>query len=552
MLWYADSRVRLPPWLLISWLVMALIGTRASVAQGQAATPRFAEIATLGSGLRVATHVESGTGAATVCSSFPAGLTRDAGYRGELSRAVAATVREGGRRSQGAEYTRLLESRGARSHVFLGADRVEFCTEVPSHELPLALWLEVGRAEPYAFTEQNFGERQRELSLGSAEDPFEEVARATRELAFPLLSPASERVSLETARRFHSLTYGLERAVLSLAGDFEPKAALAQIERTFGEGSVRGSAADSVVEAPPRQTSPRYLSLEDPSLVMPIHERAWVVPGAGAAERAALAVLGELLAGNSDSVLEEALIAPGLARSARTRLESRGAELLFSIVVEVAAARHETDLVTLLDQALLGLRSGPIRADQLERARKRLSLRRSFELESGLGQARWLAAQASGGLSVEPSEVVEAEARVTAAEVRRMIDQYLLETRRVVVELLPKEARDPFRVAPPRFHVVAEGEALARIAKREGISLDELLRLNGLDKKKKLQPGQKLKLPPAKPKKVHRVKKGDTLLGIAKRYGVSVDAIRRDNGLKKSSVLRAGADLTIPRGPDAK
>src|SRR5690349_11036107 len=70
VLWYAVSRVRLPSWLLISWLVLALIGTRASVARGQGTPPRFAEIATLGSGLRVATHVESGTGAATVCSSF--------------------------------------------------------------------------------------------------------------------------------------------------------------------------------------------------------------------------------------------------------------------------------------------------------------------------------------------------------------------------------------------------------------------------------------------------------------------------------------------------
>ena len=39
---------------------------------------------------------------------------------------------------------------------------------------------------------------------------------------------------------------------------------------------------------------------------------------------------------------------------------------------------------------------------------------------------------------------------------------------------------------------------------------------------------------------------------LSQRYGVSVDAIRRDNGLKKNSVLRAGVDLTIPRSPDAK
>ena len=73
------------------------------------------------------------------------------------------------------------------------------------------------------------------------------------------------------------------------------------------------------------------------------------------------------------------------------------------------------------------------------------------------------------------------------------------------------------------------------------------MRLNELDKKRTLRPGQKLRLPPGKPRKVHVVKKGETLLGISKRYGVSVDAIRRENRLGKSSVIRAGSSLTIPR-----
>jgi membrane-bound lytic murein transglycosylase D len=43
----------------------------------------------------------------------------------------------------------------------------------------------------------------------------------------------------------------------------------------------------------------------------------------------------------------------------------------------------------------------------------------------------------------------------------------------------------------------------------------------------------------------HRVKAGETLWGIAKRYGVSVAALRRANGLGKSSHLRIGQRLKI-------
>jgi peptidoglycan endopeptidase LytE len=44
---------------------------------------------------------------------------------------------------------------------------------------------------------------------------------------------------------------------------------------------------------------------------------------------------------------------------------------------------------------------------------------------------------------------------------------------------------------------------------------------------------------------IHRVKPGDTLASIGRRYGVSVDAIRGLNGLK-SDRIRAGSRLRIP------
>lgn len=47
--------------------------------------------------------------------------------------------------------------------------------------------------------------------------------------------------------------------------------------------------------------------------------------------------------------------------------------------------------------------------------------------------------------------------------------------------------------------------------------------------------------------RMHRVKAGDTLWGIAKRYGVSVAALRRANALGPSSHLRIGQRLKIPR-----
>lgn len=46
----------------------------------------------------------------------------------------------------------------------------------------------------------------------------------------------------------------------------------------------------------------------------------------------------------------------------------------------------------------------------------------------------------------------------------------------------------------------------------------------------------------------HRVRRGDTLSGIARRYGVSVSSLRAANRLGKSSLIRVGQTLRLPGG----
>jgi LysM repeat protein len=45
----------------------------------------------------------------------------------------------------------------------------------------------------------------------------------------------------------------------------------------------------------------------------------------------------------------------------------------------------------------------------------------------------------------------------------------------------------------------------------------------------------------------HRVKPGETLFHIARRYGASVERILQANGLRRSHLLRAGMTLLIPK-----
>ena len=112
------------------------------------------------------------------------------------------------------------------------------------------------------------------------------------------------------------------------------------------------------------------------------------------------------------------------------------------------------------------------------------------------------------------------------------------------------------------IHTVKKGETIYAIAKQYGISYKELIEYNKIQDASKILVGQKIKIPDrvsnpgtspkttGTPAQTYKVKKGDTLFGIAKTFSVPMDAIRRANGLTESSVLKEGALLQIPGSPE--
>lgn len=103
------------------------------------------------------------------------------------------------------------------------------------------------------------------------------------------------------------------------------------------------------------------------------------------------------------------------------------------------------------------------------------------------------------------------------------------------------------------YHKIRSGETLSTIAKKYHTTVTKLKELNGM-KNSNIRAGQSLKVPGAgntnsgtsgASNKSHKVKSGETIGAIASRYGVSVNSLKSINGLN-SNLIRIGQVLKIP------
>jgi membrane-bound lytic murein transglycosylase D len=192
---------------------------------------------------------------------------------------------------------------------------------------------------------------------------------------------------------------------------------------------------------------------------------------------------------------------------------------------------------------------------------------RSFRLRlAELAPSRW---QATGEHLVRRGDTLSQIAErygVGVSELRRMNRLATNDIRAGTRLLIPDhqglegdsgqgEDAAPTRPAPARqgdtYYRVRPGDNLWDIARRHGLDHRQLAAWNDLDRKDTLRPGQRLRLVAASDAVLespyaYRVRPGDSLSGIARRFGVTVKELRGRNDLTGDR-LQPGQVLSIPR-----
>ena len=161
--------------------------------------------------------------------------------------------------------------------------------------------------------------------------------------------------------------------------------------------------------------------------------------------------------------------------------------------------------------------------------------------------------------------VVEANPRVRGTRLRPG-QRVIVPTGGALSTSVARRMADPVEPAassPTGYHRVRRGETLSGLAAEYGVSVSQLRAWNALGAGDVVRSGRRLRVvapAPARPPvavravsaasaesaRIPRVRRGETLTSLARRYGVSIQALRDANGLSAGDALRAGATLRIP------
>jgi LysM repeat protein len=127
---------------------------------------------------------------------------------------------------------------------------------------------------------------------------------------------------------------------------------------------------------------------------------------------------------------------------------------------------------------------------------------------------------------------------------------FLLVSLVLAVSIAPISPLSPVANASGTVHIVRWGETLTSIAARYGVTVTALMQANHLRSVNYIYVGQRLVIPGATPPSTgtsyHIVRRGETLSSIASRYGVTVSALMAANGLRSPNFIWVGQRLRIP------
>ncbi len=246
------------------------------------------QITTLGNGLRVILSEDHSTPIVHVSVTYHVGSKNERAGRTGFAHLFEHMMFKGSKNVEPESHTSIIASVGGRSNAFTTEDETVFWQTLPSHYLPLALWLEADRMATLRVDDEAF-RREREVvkeerRMRVENQPYGRLSEIIFDHAFtthPYKHPTIgsmldlEAASIADVREFHQTFYVPENATVTIVGDFDAEQTLQMVNQYLARVPKAKRPVPRDLPKEPDQTKERRAVIEEawplPAVVVAYH-----------------------------------------------------------------------------------------------------------------------------------------------------------------------------------------------------------------------------------------------------------------------------------------
>ena len=327
----------------------------------------------------------------------------------------------------------------------------QYYETVPAHDLDIALHADADcmkqATDSAAEWTQERGAIEQEVARDLSDPSYKLITRMNGDMFArtpyahdPLgTKPSFDATTAEMLQSFHEKWYAPNNATLVIAGDVDPTATIATIEKLYGDIPRRALPPRPQVSLAPVKADSFTVPTDDPYIISIL---AFRMPGTDSPDYAAATILADVLASQRGAIY--GLVADGKALGAGFQMEEtyRKASMGMAYVVLPSngnpAAMDATIRKLLADDVAQGL------SPDLVAAAKRSEISSAeFNRNSIPGLANLWSEAVAGEGRTSPEQDVDAIRKVTVEDVNRVAKQYLVEQNAIVGTLQPQPSGAP-------------------------------------------------------------------------------------------------------------
>jgi len=414
----------------------------------------------LDNGLKVVLSQDMTTPVVTVAVYYNIGFRIEPRDRTGFAHLFEHMMFQGSQNLGKMEFIQLIQRNGG---VLNGSTRFDFTNYfeiVPTHKLETILWAEADRMRSLDITQENLTNQQgvvkNEVKVNVLNSPYggfpwldmPQYANENWYNAHNFYGDLDDldAASLDDVADFFQQYYAPNNAAVVIVGDFEYDAALALVEKHFGDIAPSSEEVALPDISEPRQEKEKRASRLDPLATKPGFAFAYHVPERLTPEWYAMGLLDQILLQGEDSLLYQSLVKnEGITSSVNGGINALLGNMLNykGPMLWLASFVHDSDvadkdIVAAIDGVIESVRNAPVDAETLSRAK--VKWRSSFYNDAsatfGFGRADLLASLALFDDNPDRINSFETEInKVTADLIQKTAQEYLRSSNRTILVL---------------------------------------------------------------------------------------------------------------------